>query len=85
MVAMWQAFNDLAQNKTSAVNSDFFFFSACFFDGSAVIYPECRPSRLHGKRDRTIILLLCLSMIKLTLGVNIHLTAGHLGNTIKQR
>ena len=41
---MWQAFGDLKNNKTPAVNDDLF-FSACFFVGSAVIRPVGAPAR----------------------------------------
>ena len=36
---MRKAFNDLSNNKTPAINGDFFFFFASFFVRSAVIRP----------------------------------------------
>ena len=47
--------------------------------------PECRPSRRHGRRHRAIILILCPSMIPLTLGLTIHPTSGNYWNNTIQR
>ena len=88
--AMFKALNDLAHDKTPAVNDNFVFL--CLFlrwewghpprrgpgpPVTGAAREECRPSRLHGKRDRAIILLLHPLMIPLILGLTIHLTAGH--------
>ena len=42
---MWTAFSDLTNNKTPAINGDFFCFFACFFVGNAVIRPVGAPAR----------------------------------------
>ena len=84
---MWKTFNELAHNKTPAVNGDFIFL--CPFlcrerghpprrgPGPPVMgaaRAEYRPRRLHGRRDRAIIRLLCQLMILLTLGlINVQL------------
>ena len=87
--AMWKAFSDLAHNKTPAVIGVFFFL--CLLLRQERGHPprrgpdppvmgaaraECRPSRLHGRRDRAIIRLICLLMIPLTLGLIKPPTAG---------
>ena len=78
---MWKVFSDLAHNKTPAVNDE---KKLCLFLRRERGHPprrgpgppvmgtaraECRPRRLHGRRDRAIILLLCPSMIPLILGL----------------
>ena len=83
--AMWNALSDLAHNKTPSVNGDFVFL--CLFLRREHGHPprrdlgllvmgaaraECRPRRLHGKRDRAIIPLLCPSMVPQTLGFTTH-------------
>ena len=70
---MWKAFGDLSNNKTPAINGDFFF--PCLFlrrecghpprrgpgpSVMGVVRAECRLRRFHGRRDRAIIRLLCL-------------------------
>ena len=47
---MWKAFDDLSNNKTTAVNGDNFFFVAFFFVGSAVIRPVGAPARRSWAR-----------------------------------
>ena len=86
---MWKAFGDLVNNKTPAVNSDFFFL--CLFlrrerghsprrgpgpPAMAAARAECRHRRLHSRRDRALIRLSCPSMILLTLGLIKRPTAG---------
>ena len=46
---MWQAFGDLANNKTPAVNGEKK-ISACFFVGNAVIHPVGAPARRSWAR-----------------------------------
>ena len=70
---MWKALDDLANNKTPAVNGGIFFL--CLFLRQERGHPprrgpgppvmgasraECRLRRRHGKRDRAIIWLSCL-------------------------
>ena len=70
---MWKAFGDLSNNKTPAINGDFFF--PCLFLRRECGHPprrgpgppvmgaaraECRLRRLHGRWGRAIIRLSCL-------------------------
>ena len=70
LFAMWWAFQTLANNKTPDINSDFVFL--CLLVRWVHGHPSGRdpappvvgagnvghlPSRLHGRRDRAIILL----------------------------
>ena len=88
--AMWKVFNDSPHIKTPAVNGENFGslpVSSTGAQSSArrgrcppvmdAAKAECRYSRLHGRRDRAIILLLSLSMTPLTLVLTICPTAGH--------
>ena len=47
---MWKAFDDLSNNKTPAINGEFFFFFASFFVGCAVIRPVGAPARRSWAR-----------------------------------
>ena len=80
--AMWKALSDLAYKMTPAVNGENNFI--CLFLRRERGHPRrrgpgppvmgaaraaWRPSRLHGKRDRSILRLVCPSMIPLILGL----------------
>ena len=87
---MWKAFTDLAHNKTPAINGEKYIYLPVSSSGArssvssgprpaghvGAARAECRPRRLHGRRDRAIIRLLCPSMIPLTLGLIKRPTAG---------
>ena len=89
LAAMWIAFNDVAHNKTPAVNGEKRFLDLFLRrvrghsprrcpgpPVTGVARADCRPSRLLGGRDRAIIQLLCQLLIPPTLDVAKCPTAG---------
>ena len=95
---MWKAFSDLSNNKSPAINSDFFFL--CLFLRRECGHPprrgpgplvmgaaraECRLRRHHGRWGRLIIRLSYLCLIPLTLGLITRPNAGPSKSIIMRR